>query len=158
MGTHPTIAALTLGLGRAAFEETLKYTQERVSGGKPIIKHQAVGLTLAEMAMNLEAARRLVWTAAWVKDHPEAIEDGSIENLPYEHMAIAFTGTAVQRLTEQALELFGGAGVIQGMPIEKYVRDAHVQKHVSFPFPSRFKITEALVGFKRKVPPFHGGD
>jgi hypothetical protein len=73
-------------------------------------------------------------------------------------MALAFTGTAVQRLTEQAIELFGGAGVIQGMPIEKYVRDAHVQKHVSFPFPSRFKIAEALAGFKRKVPPHHGGD
>ena len=108
--------------------------------------------------MNLEAARRLIWTAAWVKDHPEAVEDGSVENLPYEHMATAFTGTAVQRLTEQALELFGGAGVIQGMPIEKYVRDAHVQKHVSFPYPTRFKLTEALAGFKRKVPPFHGGD
>ena len=158
MGTHPTIAALTLGLGRAAFEETLKYTQERVSGGKPIIKHQAVGLAIAEMAMNLQAARRLLWTAAWVKDHPEAIADGSVENLPYEHMALAFTGTAVQRLTEQAIELFGGAGVVQGMPIEKYVRDAHVQKHVSFPFPSRFKIAEALVGYKRKVPPSHGGD
>ena len=158
MGTHPTIAALTLGLGRAAFEETLKYTQERVSGGKPIIRHQAVGLAIAEMAMNLQAARRLLWTAAWVKDHPEAIADGSVENLPYEHMALAFTGTAVQRLTEQAIELFGGAGVVQGMPIEKYVRDAHVQKRVSFPFPSRFKIAEALTGFKRKVPPSHGGD
>ena len=158
MGTHPTIAALTLGLGRAAYEETLKYVQERISGGKPIIQHQAVGLAIAEMAMNLQAARRLIWTAAWVKDHPEAIEDGSVEALPYEHMAIAFTGTAVQRITEQALELFGGAGVIQGMPIEKYVRDAHVQKHVSFPYPSRFKITEALVGYKRKVAPFHGGD
>lgn len=158
LGTHPTIAAMTLGLGRAAFEEALKYAQERISGGKPIIRHQAVGLALAEMAMNLEAARRLIWTAAWVKDHPEAIAEGSVENLPYEHMATAFVGTAVQRLTEQALQLFGGAGIIQGMPIEKYVRDAHVQKHVSFPFPSRFKITEALAGFKRKVPPFHGGD
>ena len=158
MGTHPTIAALTLGLGRAALEETLKYTQERVSGGKPIIRHQAVGVTIADMAMNLQAARRLLWTAAWVKDHPEAMADGSVENLPYEHMALAFTGTAVQRLTEQAIELFGGAGVIQGMPIEKYVRDAHVQKHVSFPFPSRFKIAEALAGFKRKIPPYHGGD
>ena len=156
MGTHPTIAALTLGLGRAAFEETLKYTQERVSGGKHIIKHQAVGLSIAEMAMNLEAGRRLLWTAAWVKDHPEAIEDGSVESLPYEHMATAFIGTMVQRLTEQAIELFGGMGIVQGMPIEKYVRDAHIQKHISFPFPSRFKITEQLVGYKRKVPPFVG--
>ncbi len=158
MGTHPTIAALTLGLGRAAYEETFKYVQERVSGGKPLIQHQAVGLAIADMATNLQAARRLIWTAAWVKDHPEAVADGSVENLPYEHMATAFTGTAVQRITEQALELFGGAGVIQGTPIEKYVRDAHVQKHVSFPYPTRFKLTEALAGYQRKVPPFHGGD
>lgn len=158
MGTHPTIAALTLGLGRAAYEETLRYVQERISGGKPLIQHQTVGMSIADMATHLQAARRLIWTAAWVKDHPEAIADGSVEDQPYEHMATAFTGTAVQRITEQAIELFGGAGVIQGMPIEKYVRDAHVQKHVSFPFPTRFKLTEALVGYKRKIPPFHGGD
>src|SRR5688572_28356147 len=58
MGTHMVIASLTLGLGRAALEATLQYTQERTSGGKLIIRHQAVGLFLADMAMNLEAARR----------------------------------------------------------------------------------------------------
>jgi alkylation response protein AidB-like acyl-CoA dehydrogenase len=158
MGTHVTIAALTLGLGRAALEETLKYTQERVSGGKPIIRHQAVGLFLADMATNLEAARRLIWTAAWAKDHPEAFADGAAEWQPYEMMATAFTGTAVQRLTEQGMELFGGMGVVQGMPIEKYVRDALVQKHISFPFPTRFRLTEALVGYKRKVTPFLGSN
>jgi alkylation response protein AidB-like acyl-CoA dehydrogenase len=156
LGTVVTIAALTLGLGRAALEETLKYVQERTSGGKLIVKHQAVGLYLAEMAMHLEAARGLIWKAAWVKDHPEAIADGSVEPLPYELMAEAFTGTAVQRLTEQGVELFGGMGVISGMPIEKYVRDAIVQKHISFPFPTRFKIAEALAGFRRKVPPLLG--
>ncbi len=156
IGTHVTIASLTLGLGRAALEETLQYTQERVSGGKPIIRHQAVGLFLADMATNLEAARRLIWTAAWAKDHPEAFADGSAEWQPYEQMALAFTGTAVQRLTEQGMELFGGMGVISGMPIEKYVRDALIQKHISFPFPTRYKITEALAGFKRKVPSFIG--
>ena len=98
IGTHVTIAAITLGLGRAALEETIKYTQERVSGGKPIIQHQAVGLYIADMAMNLEAAGRLIWTAAWVKDHPEAIADGTVEAKPYETMATAFTGTAVQRI------------------------------------------------------------
>lgn len=156
LGTVVTIAALTLGLGRAALEETLKYTQERVSGGKPIIKHQAVGLYLADMATSLEAARGLIWKAAWAKDHPEAFDDGSVERLPYEMMAEAFTGTAVQRLTEQGVELFGGMGVISGMPIEKYVRDGIVQKHISFPFPTRFKIAEALAGFKRRVPPLLG--
>ncbi|HET9903824.1 MAG TPA: acyl-CoA dehydrogenase family protein [Xanthobacteraceae bacterium] len=156
IGTVITIAALTLGLGRAALEETLKYVQERVSGGKLIVRHQAVGLYLSEMAMAIEAARGLIWKAAWVKDHPEAIADGMVEDLPYELMAEAFTGTAIQRLTEQGVELFGGMGVIAGMPIEKYVRDAIVQKHISFPFPTRFKIAEALAGFKRKVPPLLG--
>jgi alkylation response protein AidB-like acyl-CoA dehydrogenase len=156
LGTHVTIASITLGLGRAALEETLKYTQERVAGGKPIVKHQGVGLILADMATNLEAARRLIYTAAWAKDHPEAFADGSADWQPYELMALAFTGTAVQRLTEQGMELFGGMGVISGMPIEKYVRDALIQKHISFPFPTRFKITEALTGYKRKVPPFMG--
>src|SRR5262245_43518164 len=158
LGTHVTIASLTLGLGRAALEETIKYTKERVSGGKPIIQHQAVGLTIADMAMNLEAARRLVWTAAWAKDHPEAFADGAADWQPYELMATAFTGTAVQRLTEQAVELFGGMGVIQGMPVEKYVRDAIVQKHISFPFPTRFKIAEALAGYQRKIAPFVGAN
>jgi hypothetical protein len=73
-------------------------------------------------------------------------------------MAMAFTGTAVQRLTEQGIELFGGMGIVQGMPIEKYVRDAIIQKHISFPFPTRFKLAEALAGFKRKVPPFIGAN
>ena len=158
MGTHMTIASLTLGLGRAALEATIQYCQERTSGGKLIIRHQAVGLYIAEMAMNLEAARRLIWTAAWLKDHPEAIAEGGVPDQPYEYMAMAFTGTAVQRLTEQGLELFGGMGIVQGMPIEKYVRDAHIQKHISFPFPTRFKITEYLAGFKRKVPPFIGAN
>lgn len=156
LGTHVTIASLTLGLGRAALEETIKYTQERVSGGKPIVQHQGVGLFLADMATNLEAARRLIYTAAWAKDHPEAFADGSTAWQPYELMALAFTGTAVQRLTEQGMELFGGMGVVSGMPIEKYVRDALIQKHISFPFPTRFKIAEALTGYKRKVPPFVG--
>jgi alkylation response protein AidB-like acyl-CoA dehydrogenase len=156
MGTHVTIAALTLGLGRAALEETLKFCQERVSGGKPIIEHQAVGLFLADMATNLEAARRLIWTAAWAKDHPEAFEDGSADWQPYEQMATAFAGTAVQRLTEQGMELFGGMGVVQGMPIEKYVRDALIQKHISFPFPTRYRIAEALAGYRRKRMPLIG--
>jgi alkylation response protein AidB-like acyl-CoA dehydrogenase len=153
MGTHVTIAAITLGLGRAALEETIKYTKERIAGGKPIIQHQAAGLDIAEMSMNLEAARRLIWTAAWAKDHPEAFEDGSVESQPFEHMAIVFTGNAVQKLTEQGMELFGGMGVIAGMPIEKYVRDAHVQKHISFQVPLKFRIAEILAGYKREVKP-----
>ena len=153
MGTHVTVASITLGLGRAALEETLKFTQERVSGGKPIIQHQTVGMHLADMATNLEAARRLIWTAAWAKDNPEVFVDGSADWQPYEMMALKFAGNAVQRLTEQGMELFGGMGVTKGMPIEKYVRDAHVQKHISFQFPMGFRIAEALCGFERSKKP-----
>ena len=153
MGTHVTVASITLGLGRAALEETLKFTQERVSGGKPIIQHQTVGMYLADMATNLEAARRLIWTAAWAKDNPEVFVDGSADWQPYEMMALKFAGNAVQRLTEQGMELFGGMGVTKGMPIEKYVRDAHVQKHISFQFPMGFRIAEALCGFERSKKP-----
>jgi len=49
-------------------------------------------------------------------------------------------------------------GVVQGMPIEKYVRDALVQKHISFPFPTRYRITEALAGYERKVRPLVGNN
>jgi hypothetical protein len=54
------------------------------------------------------------------------------------------------------VDLFGGMGVISGMPIEKYVRDGIVQKHISFPFPTRLRIAEALLGFRRKTPPLLG--
>ena len=156
LGTVVTIAAITLGLGRATLEETVKYTQERVTGGKPIIRHQAAGLIIANMATGLEAARSLIWRAAYYKDHPEACEGTGMDAHTYEHMACAFTGTIVQESTVEAMELFGGMGVIQGMPIEKYVLDALVQKHISFPIVTRLKITEALAGFKRKIPPFLG--
>ena len=85
MGTHPDDRlAHARPRPRGARRNDSSTTQERKSGGKLIIKHQAVGLTIAEMAMNLEAARRLIWKAAWVKDHPEAIADGTVEDLPYE--------------------------------------------------------------------------
>jgi acyl-CoA dehydrogenase len=156
LGTVVTIASITLGLGRATLEETIKYTKERVTGGKPIIRHQAAGLIIANMATNIEAARALIWKAAYLKDNPEVCEQHGLDAHTFEHMACAFTGKAVQELTVDGMELFGGMGVIQGMPIEKYVRDALVQKHISFPIITRLKITEALAGFQRKVPPYLG--
>lgn len=55
------------------------------------------------------------------------------------------------------MELFGSMGVIQGTPIEKYVRDAHVQKHTSSPSPTRLTITKALAGYKRQLAPLLAG-
>jgi len=69
--------SMNLGIGRAAYEAALEYAKLRVQGGRPIIEHQAVGLTLANMAIGLEAARSLIWQAAWASDHPEAYADAA---------------------------------------------------------------------------------
>ncbi|MDZ7893827.1 MAG: acyl-CoA dehydrogenase family protein [Sphingobium sp.] len=124
---------------------------ERVTGGKTLVKHQATALALADMATALEAARLLVWKAAWAKDHPEAAEHGHDPRL-LELMAAMNVGDAVHTIIVKAMELFGGAGVITGMPIEKYARDSFVQLHVSFPTSNRLRIAESLVGFERRVP------
>src|SRR5262249_61744651 len=76
VGTIGSIAsplpALSLGIGRAAYEAALEYARIRVQGGKPIIEHQAIAAKLEEIAVSLEIARAAVWRAAWASDHPEA--------------------------------------------------------------------------------------
>lgn len=152
VGTVGTIAAMSLGLARAAYDETLKFVQERSTGGKLLIRHQATGMALADMSTAIEAARLLIWKAAWAKDHPEAEENGVDPRL-IELQAAMNVGEAVQKVIVRAMELFGGAGVISGMPIEKYARDSFVQFHVSFPTTNRLRIAESVVGFKRSVSP-----
>jgi acyl-CoA dehydrogenase len=147
---------MTLGLGRAALESTVEYIKNRRAGGKYIIQHQGAGLIIANAAMNLEAARNMIWKAAWAKDNGEEMLSSGVDEMPYEHMAGAFTGEVVHRVCIDCMELFGGMGVIQGMEIEKYVRDSLVQKHISFPFPARFKIAEHVAGFERKRRPLLG--
>ena len=78
----PQLAALNLGIGRAAYEAALDYAQLRVQGGRRIIEHQAIGTKLAEIAIKLEVARNAVWKAAWAADHPEARADRSVADLP----------------------------------------------------------------------------
>jgi alkylation response protein AidB-like acyl-CoA dehydrogenase len=156
LGCTLEIAAMTLGVGRAAFEETLKYTRERRAGGKFLVQHQGVALKLSEMAMKIETSRAIIHKACFMKDNPGAIEDGGVEDAPFEHIAGAYTGQAVAEICTEAVELWGGAGVMQGTHIEKYVRDSIVQRHISFPFPARFRIMEHYVEFKRKKNPLLG--
>lgn len=151
-GTVGVIAAMSVGLARAALDETIKFVHERQTGGKLLVKHQATALALADMSTALEAARLLVWKAAWAKDNPDAMEHGYDPRL-LELQAAMNVGEAVHTIIIKAMELFGGAGVITGMPIEKYARDSFVQLHVSFPTSNRLRIAESLVGFKRTVSP-----
>ena len=123
---HP---ALSLGIGRAAYEAALDYARIRVQGGKPIIGHQAIAAKLAGIAVSLEVARTAVWRAAWASDHPEAVADRSLPDLPLQSVAEAFAPEAMLRAVKDAAECFGAMGVMRDMPLHKYVRDARICLH-----------------------------
>ncbi len=146
----PQRAALNLGIGRAAYEAALDYAQLRVQGGRRIIEHQAIGAKLAEIAIRLEVARAAVWQAAWAADHPQAIADRSLPDLPLATVARAFTAEAVYRAAKDAAEVFGAMGVMRDMPLQKYVRDASIFLHSgSGASDAKLRIAEALVGYRR---------
>lgn len=144
----PRFQAMNLGIGRAAYEDALAFTKERVQGGRPIIEHQAVALVLADMAVSLEAARSLIWQAAWASDHPAVYADESLPELPLQTIAKVFTSEAVQRVTLQAAQLFGGMGVMRELAMQKYVRDALIFLHSEQSNDlARLRIAEALGGY-----------
>ena len=122
-GSHVEAGATVLGVGRAAYEAALEWANARVQGGRRIIEHQAVGMMLADMAMQIEAARALIWKAAWAADHQEPY-DAKLAS-----MAKVFASEVAHRVTVQAAELFGGMGIMAEAPVEKYVRDAFTFLH-----------------------------
>lgn len=145
----PRFQAMNLGIGRAAYEAALEYAKLRVQGGRPIIEHQAVGLSLANMAIALESARSLVYQAAWASEHKDAYADGSLPDLPLQAIAKVVTSEAVQRVALDAAQIFGGMGVMRELPMQKYVRDALIFLHSeSSNEVARLKIAEALAGFR----------
>ncbi len=146
----PRFQAMNLGIGRAAYEAALEYAHMRVQGGRPIIEHQAVGMTLANMAIGLETARSLIWQAAWASDHPEAYADGSLPELPLQTIAKIVTSETVQRVALDAAQIFGGMGVMRELPMQKYVRDALIFLHSENSNDvARLRIAEDLAGYRR---------
>lgn len=110
-------AVTSLGLGRAALEDSLKYAQERVQFGQPISKFQAIQFKLAEMATELEAARLMVYHAAWMADQGmECSKEAS--------MAKLFTTEAAFRIACEAMEIYGGYGFMTEYPVQRYFRDS----------------------------------
>lgn len=116
-------AACAVGVGRAAYEAALEYARTRVQGGKRIIEHQAIGTMLAQMFVELEAARLIYWKAAWAADHDE------FYNPKLHAMANVICPETAMRVTIQALEIHGGYGITKDFPMEKYVRDAAAFLH-----------------------------
>ena len=146
------LAAINLGVGRAAYEAAVDYAKLRRQGGRQIIEHQAIGAKLAEIAIKLEVARTMVWKAAWAADHPEAVADRSVSDLPLHTIARVFTGEAIHEVTLDAAECFGAMGVMRDMPLQKYVHDALVFLHsADNDSAAKLRIAEAVAGFKRPL-------
>jgi len=123
------LPALSLGIGRAAYEAALEYARIRVQGGKPIIEHQAIAAKLEGISVSLEVARATVWRAAWASDHPEAVADRSLPDRSLQAVAEAFAPEAMLRAAKDAAECFGAMGVMRDMPLHKFVRDARICLH-----------------------------
>ena len=154
----PRFQAMNLGIGRAAYEAALEYAKLRVQGGRLVIEHQAVGLTLANMAVGLEAGRALLWQAAWASEHPEAYGDGSLPDLPLQTMAKIYISEMVQRVALDAMQIFGGMGVMRELPLQKYVRDALIFLHSETTNDiARLRLAEALAGYERPPSSAPGG-
>jgi len=113
------IGAQMIGIGQGAIDASVRYVKERQQFGKPIGEFQGVQFQLAEMEVDLEASRMLVYNAARLKD----------AGLPFaREAAIAklFASEAANRITSQAVELFGGYGYSREYPVEKFYRDAKI--------------------------------
>ncbi len=144
------LAAINIGVGRAAYEAAVDYAKLRRQGGRNIIEHQAIGAKLADIAIKLEVARTMVWKAAWAADHPEAVAGRSVSELPLHTIARVFTAEAMHEVTVQAAECFGAMGVMRDMPLQKYVHDALVFLHsADNDSAARLRIAEAVAGYQR---------
>lgn len=144
------MTAINVGVSRAAYEAAVDYAKMRWQGGRHIVEHQAIGMKLADVAIQLEAARGLALKAAFIADHPDAIGDRSVNDLPWHAVARTFAAESLHRATLEAAECFGAMGVMRDMPLQKYVHDTLVMKHsVDADLASPLVVAEAVAGYTR---------
>ncbi len=117
--TRPMIAIGSVGIARTALELATQYAKKRIQFGVPIAQHQAVQFMLADMAKDIEAARLLVWKAAWLADQ-------GIRNSKEAAMAKALAADVAMQVTTNAVQIYGGMGYTKWHPVEKLMRDAKV--------------------------------
>ncbi|MFG5862435.1 acyl-CoA dehydrogenase family protein [Metapseudomonas sp. CR1201] len=113
------IAAQALGIARAAFEAALAYARERVQFGKPIIEHQSIANMLADMHMQINAARLLILHAARMKD-------AGVPCLSEASQAKLFASEMAEKVCSSAVQIHGGYGYLEDYPVEKFYRDARI--------------------------------
>ena len=117
--TRPAVGAQAIGIARAAYEFSLEYAKERVQFGRPIIQNQSIAFMLADMATEIDAARLLVWRAAWLgKQRQFKHAEGSMAKLKAGRVAVW--------TTERAMQILGGYGYVNDYPVERFHRDAKI--------------------------------
>lgn len=117
--TRPAVSIGAVGLARRAMDEAVEYAKTRKTFGQPIASYQAISFMIADMAKDIEAARLLVYKAAWTIDQGE-------RNTRLAAMGKAFAADMVMRVTTDAVQVFGGYGYSEEYPVEKLMRDAKI--------------------------------
>jgi acyl-CoA dehydrogenase len=118
--TRPTVGAQAVGIARAAYEFALDYAKEREQFGRKIIENQGIAFKLADMKMEIDAARLLCWRASWMATTGKPFEnaEGSMAKLKAGEVAV--------RVTDEAIQILGGYGYIRDFPVERWHRDAKI--------------------------------
>ena len=118
--TRPSVGAQAVGIARAAYEYALQYALERKQFGKAIIENQSIAFLLADMKTEIDAARLLVWRAAWMGRTGKTFEaaEGSMSKLK--------AGRTAVWVTERAIQILGGAGYVDEHPVERWHRDSKI--------------------------------
>ena len=113
------IASQALGIATASLNHSIKYSKEREQFGKPIANNQSIQFKIADMAMELEAARLLTWKAAWLKDHHKNFS-------ALASMAKVYASEVAMRASTQCVQIHGGYGYIRETGVERLMRDAKI--------------------------------
>ena len=118
--SRPAVGAQAVGIARAAYEYALEYAKQRVQFGRPIIENQAIAFTVADMKMEIDAARLLIWRASWMgrTDRRFTAAEGSMSKLKAGEVAVW--------ATERAIQILGGSGYMREHPVERMHRDAKI--------------------------------
>jgi len=111
-----SVGAMALGMGTRALDEAISYARSRIQFNRPLTEFQATQFKLAEIATELDAARLLVYRAAWLKDKGERITREAA-------MAKLFATESAQRAVDQAIQIHGGSGLVHGVITERLYRD-----------------------------------
>lgn len=138
------VAAQALGIAEGALDAAVKYSKEREQFGRPISKFQAISFKLADMAMKIDAARYLVYHAAFLKQAGEPYSEAAAE-------AKCFASDIAMEVTTDAVQVFGGYGYTVDYPVERYMRNAKItQIYEGTNEVQRMVISRALLADKKK--------